>query len=320
VQHDILPDGGGARELAFGRERARAHARSRPFGRHGAHHGGDARPVGTQAHVPRLHRDRDAPERLARQPQLAAAVGQEAQAVGVPVQHGGAGEGGDERVGRSGQELGGGPFLAHAPVDDHDHAVPERGGVARVVADEHGRQPELAQQRRQLVAHEGPRVHVERRERLVEQQHLGAARQRAGQRDPLALAAGERRGPGRRERRDAEALQQLVGARLAAEGDVGAHVEVREQRELLGDEPDRAALRGEVRALVEPHAPAQRDAPALRALQPGDRAQHRGLARARGAGEDDDLAGHAAQRDVYAERATGDGELGSEALHAASTL
>ena len=44
-----------------------------------------------------------------------------------------------------------------------------------------------AQPAAQLLAHLG----VERAERLVEQQHLGLDGQRAGQRDALALAAGE---------------------------------------------------------------------------------------------------------------------------------
>ena len=86
------------------------------------------------------------------------------------------------------------------------------------------------------------RVGVERRERLVEQQHRRVARERPGQRDPLALAAGEIAGTGAGEVRDPEALEQLVHPRAAAEGDVAADVEVREERVLLEDEPDRPPL------------------------------------------------------------------------------
>ena len=45
----------------------------------------------------------------------------------------------------------------------------------------------------ELGADVGLRVRVERGERLVEEQHVRVARERAGERDPLALAAGELR-------------------------------------------------------------------------------------------------------------------------------
>ena len=51
---------------------------------------------------------------------------------------------------------------------------------------------------------------VERRERLVEQQDLRVARERAGERDALALAARELAGPRVGEVRDPEALEVLV--------------------------------------------------------------------------------------------------------------
>ena len=51
---------------------------------------------------------------------------------------------------------------------------------------------------------------VERAERLVEQQHLRLDRQRAGQRHPLALAAGELRRVAVRELLEVHELEQLV--------------------------------------------------------------------------------------------------------------
>ena len=51
---------------------------------------------------------------------------------------------------------------------------------------------------------------VERAERLVEQQHLGLHRQRAGQRHALALAAGELRGVAVGEALQVHELEQLV--------------------------------------------------------------------------------------------------------------
>jgi hypothetical protein len=64
-----------------------------------------------------------------------------------------------------------------------------RCGVLEVVGDEVGGKPERPEQLEQLRADAGPRVCVERGKGLVEQQHRWIARQRPGQRDPLALAA-----------------------------------------------------------------------------------------------------------------------------------
>ena len=90
-------------------------------------------------------------------------------------------------------------------------------------------------------------------------------------------------------------------AAVAAEGDVRAHVEVREQRVLLEHEADRAAVGRPVDPArgVEPDVVAERDPPRARAVQPGDRAQHGRLARA----------GRADQR----ERLPADGQLGADA-------
>ncbi len=67
-----------------------------------------------------------------------------------------------------------------------------------------------------------PRVSVERRERLVEKQHVGSACERAGKCDPLALTARELARARGREAVDAKALEELGnGSPIArAEGDV----------------------------------------------------------------------------------------------------
>ena len=83
--------------------------------------------------------------------------------------------------------------LAELAVDDHADLVGERRRVLVVVRDEQRRQRELAQQLVQLAADGRLRVRVERGERLVEEQHARVARERARERDALALAAGERR-------------------------------------------------------------------------------------------------------------------------------
>ena len=96
-------------------------------------------------------------------------------------------------------------------------------------------------------------LRVERRERLVEQQHRRLDRQRAGDRDALLLAAGELVRVAVGGLREAHQLQQLVGALEArrlvlaahaqAEGDVGAHVHVREQAVCLKDHAHVALVR-----------------------------------------------------------------------------
>ena len=107
-----------------------------------------------------------------------------------------------------------------------------------------------AQPAAQLLAHLG----VERAERLVQQQHLGLDRERAGERDALALAAGELRGIAVGQPVELHQLEQLVhlargsaprralAARLhaQAERDVLEHRHVAEQRVVLEHEADLA--------------------------------------------------------------------------------
>ena len=77
------------------------------------------------------------------------------------------------------------------PLVHHDDAVGDLERLFLVVGDEDAGDVQLvvqpAQPAAQLLAHLG----VERAERLVEQQHLRLDRERARQRDALALAAGE---------------------------------------------------------------------------------------------------------------------------------
>ena len=104
-----------------------------------------------------------------------------------------------------------------------------------------------AQQR----AHRGHRVDVERGERLVEQQQVGAGGQRAGQRDPLLLAAGELPRPPLGERTHVDGVEQLPGAGQRGpaghalgprpERHVGQRRQVREQQGLLGQQTRRRA-------------------------------------------------------------------------------
>ncbi len=76
------------------------------------------------------------------------------------------------------------PALAH-----DDDPVRQRQRLLLVVGDVHGRDPELALDRADLLAQRDPDLRVERRQRLVEQQDLRLDGERPGQRDALLLAA-----------------------------------------------------------------------------------------------------------------------------------
>jgi hypothetical protein len=65
-------------------------------------------------------------------------------------------------------------------------------------------------------------MRVERRERLVEEENGRVARERARQRDALPLAAREIAGSSTGQMRDPKALEQLVDALSAAEGDIAS--------------------------------------------------------------------------------------------------
>jgi hypothetical protein len=172
----------------------------------------------------------------------------------------------------------------HQPAGPHDRdPVRERQRLVLVVGDvQHGApggREHLGQLVEELVA-QGP---VERSERLVEHQQPGAWRERAGQRDPLLLPAGQLGDPPVLEPAQRDQPEHLVdpGAHLVAthaahprpERHVVGDRAVREQRVVLEHQPDVAlvgAAAGEV-PVVEV------DRPAGERFEPGDRPQQRGL-------------------------------------------
>ncbi len=161
---------------------------------------------------------------------------------------------------------------------------------------------------------EGPdvdaRAGVERGHRLVEQQHPRLGGQRAGQCHPLRLTAGELGRATTREVGEPESLEPLRGrcpgagagqpGRLRREGDVVAHVEVREEPVVLEDDPGRALVRAQVDLLVGPDLAADEEPARRQRLEAGDRAQEGALAGAVGPEHGE----HLARCDVE-----GDGEL-----------
>ena len=169
-----------------------------------------------------------------------------------------------------------------------------------------------------IVAQLGPHVlaqlEVQGRQRLVEQEHLGLDRQRPGDRDPLLLAARKLVDPpvavaGQRDQLEhlldlAVALGPRHAAHVEPEGDVVRHGHQREQGEVLEDQRRRAAVGADAA-----QGPAAQPDLAFGGLdEPGDHAQDRGLAAARGAEEGEELPFRDGQVDVA------HGREGAEAL------
>ena len=115
-----------------------------------------------------------------------------------------------EVVGRLVVELVGRADLLDPALVDHHDLVGDLERLLLVVGDEHGGHGHLVVQAAQPLAQLLADLGVEGTERLVEQQHLGLDRQRAGQRHPLALAAGELRRQPVGELRQVHELEQLV--------------------------------------------------------------------------------------------------------------
>ena len=84
------------------------------------------------------------------------------------------------------------PGLDHPAAVEHDDAVADPAGEVHLVR-HHDHGHALVGQRLHDAQHLAHRLRIERRGRLVEQHQLRRHRERAGDRDPLLLAAGELR-------------------------------------------------------------------------------------------------------------------------------
>ena len=100
--------------------------------------------------------------------------------------------------------------LQQLPVAHHRDALAERHRLDLVVRDVDGRRAETVVELRERRAHADAELGVEVRERLVEQERLRLAGDRAAHRDPLALAARELRRPAVEQLREAEQRGDLV--------------------------------------------------------------------------------------------------------------
>ena len=169
---------------------------------------------------------------------------------------------------------------------EHGHPVAQGKRLADVVRDVDNRQSEPLEQGAQVGLETNPQRAVEGAERLVQEEDVRSRRDRAGEGNPLSLSAGERRDVTTLGAGEPDQLECLAHARVShvgrdvrdagAEPHVPGHVPMREQRRVLEDESDAAAMRrlaGDV-ASAQPHASMRR------ALEPRDRAKDCRLARA----------------------------------------
>ena len=181
-------------------------------------------------------------------------------------------------------------------VAQHGDPLAEGHRLDLVVRDVHGGHAEPLVQLGELGPHRDAQLRVEVRERLVHQERLRLAHDRAPHRDALALAARERRRLAVEQLVEPERLRDLLDpplplllrqlAQPQAEGEVLAHRHVRVQRVVLEDHRDVALLRRRLGDVVA----ADRDVAVGDVLEPGDHPQQRRLAAAGRADEHDELA------------------------------
>ncbi len=192
-------------------------------------------------------------------------------------------------------------LLHLAVVHDRD---PVRHGQRLFLVVRHvdERRPELVLDALQLELHVLAQLHVERAERLVEEQRGRPVDERARERDALLLAAGELPRPPSLQALESDDIEELehplaaLAARhplqLQPEGDVVVDRHVREERVLLEDHVDRPAVRRDGGDVL----PLQDDATLVRRLEAGDHPERRRLAAAARAEQREELS--VSDRDV----------------------
>ena len=224
----------------------------------------------------------------------------------------------DERAGRLVVDRLGRADLLDAPAVHHHDAIGHLERLVLVVGDEHAGDLELVVQPPQPAAQLLADLGVERAEGLVQQQHARLDGERAGERDALALAAGELRGVAVRDPVELHELEQLLHARLdlalgrpqpprphaEPEGDVLEHRHVAEERVVLEHEADAAVADVLRRGILV----VEQDGPRVGDLEARDDPQQRRLAGARRPDQRDELPARHVEGDVV------EGGKGAEAL------
>lgn len=198
-----------------------------------------------------------------------------------------------------------GDLLDSTASHDYDHSREEQR-LVQVVRDEDARHAKASAERGERVLELRSGDRIERTERLVEKQHRGFRRQGAGNRDTLALSAGElpRPSAGESRRIEADKRQRLAGARGGVpyatqaqhQFDVSLHAPVRQQAAVLRhvadstSEVDRVE-RGRVGA-IDTHDPG------IRIDEAVERTKESGLAGSALADERDGRARRDLERDI----------------------
>ena len=211
---------------------------------------------------------------------------------------------GDKEVGRLLVEFARAALLGDLRLGHDNDPVGDRHRLLLVVRHIDDGQREAQLQRADVVAHLAAQFGVEVGERLVEEQHQRLEHQRARDRDALLLAARQFRriAPIKAAQPDKRQLLggELGGAALCdaadggAVGDVLQHCHMREEGVGLKHHADVAPARRQLRHI----AAADQDAALGGALKPGDEAQRRRLATARGAEQRRQRAGFDGERDI----------------------
>src|SRR5918992_1976812 len=194
-----------------------------------------------------------------------------------------------------------------SPLVHEDDAVAHLTRELHLVRDDEHRHPVVRE-----IAHDDEHLPdelgVERRRDLVEEHHVWVHHQRAGDRDPLLLAARELMRVLPLLLRQPHALEQLTGPllRLVAleladtphrDGQVVDHPQVREEVELLEDDPDALPHGRDVDAPARDLLALEEDPPLVERLQQVDAAEQRALAAPTRADDDQHLAGVDAEVD-----------------------
>ena len=192
----------------------------------------------------------------------------------------------------------------------HADPVGDGEGFVLVVGDEQGGDALFQQDGAHVAADLLAQLRVQRREGFVQQQQARLGRQCPGQGHALLLAAGELVGVAAAHAGQAHQVEQLLdpGAALVrrpavqAEADVGGHVQVREQGDVLEHHAHPALLGGHQQPVAGDGVAVQGDAAAVRGQEAGHQAQQGGLAAAGGADQAADQALVQGEGDVFQHR------------------
>ncbi len=204
-------------------------------------------------------------------------------------------EPGDERIRGVVPEIGRRRDLREATVLQHRDPIRERERFVVIVGDEDGRQPQTANQSAHLVDEVVATSPVEGSERFIQHEESGFGGESAREGHALLLATGEFLNPPMLEPGETDARERGAGAfvdfvarstlHAQAEGDVGEHVAVGEERVVLEHQSEPTAMGRSVGEIVV----IPRNC-AFAAIEAGDCPQQSGLARPRRSQNDDHLA------------------------------